>query len=427
MLKRLASLPKQAFKAILANKGRSFLTVLGIVIGIASVVSLISLGGAVRTKFTKRFLELGTSNVIVHPGEPDDASGAGETGSGMQEMHGDNNGPGMGMGNKAVSTLTMDDLNSLRTGNHPKIRAVSGIINSSMVLKVGGKERRYNLAAVSAGYFAINNLSLSKGSLFTANDETKKRSLLVLGSDMAHDLYGNKNPIGRILTSMGKDFKVAGVLKRAEENSLYDSNTQAFVPVTIASGADGTANLSLITVQAKSDKDVKAVKTDVRKTILANHEITDEKLADFEVLSARDMLSTIDQITGTLTMFLAGIAAISLVVGGIGIMNIMLVSVTERTREIGLRMAVGANTFDIISQFLVEAVILTFLGGLIGIGFGTLLAKTMAENMIKAPAVITGNAILLAVGVSSAVGVVFGLYPAIKASRFNPIDALRYE
>lgn len=427
MPKRLTSLPRQAFKAILINKGRSFLTVLGIVIGIASVIALVSLGNGVRADITGRISKLGSSNVTVMPGagfEP----GNSQSSSNQRGL------PGPGDGDKdrgpmrggAVSTLTFDDLNSLKTGNHPKIKEASGSITGSVVLKKDGRDQRYTVAGTSASHFSINNLTTSMGSLFNSDDENKKSLSLVLGSDMARDLYGSANPVGKTIAIEGKGFKIIGVLDKVEESGFSNPNVQAFIPNTTASETFGVKNLSSITIRAKRDNDVDAVKADVKKTILANHKITNEKLADFSVSSAKDMLSTVNQITGILTSFLAGIAAISLVVGGIGIMNIMLVSVTERTREIGLRKAVGARSFDIVSQFLVEAVILTLLGGLIGMGLGAFVART-AANMIGFTAVITTNAVILAVGVSSAVGIVFGLYPAAKASRLNPIDALRYE
>ncbi|MCL5292223.1 MAG: ABC transporter permease [Actinobacteria bacterium] len=434
MPKRLISLPKQALRAILTNKGRSFLTVLGIVIGIASVIALVSLGNGVQASITKRISTLGSSNVTVIPGGGfgpgyrtqqggQGSSGQGDRGSDGGGMEHPGSGGPVGGG---VSSLTFDDLKSLQTGKHPQIKAVTGGVTGSVILKKDGQDRRYSVSGTSASYFSINNLTTEKGSLFKEADENAKSRSVVLGNDMASDLYGSKNPVGRTIAIGNEAFEVTGVLKKVEESGFSNPNAQSFIPNTTASDTFGSKNLSSITVQAKSDKDVDAVKADVKKVILANHKITDAKLADFSVTSARDMLSIMDQVTGILTSFLAGIAAISLVVGGIGIMNIMLVSVTERTREIGLRKAVGARTFDIVSQFLVEAVILTLLGGLIGMALGAFIART-AANMIGFSAVITANAVLLAVGVSSAVGLVFGLYPAVKASRLNPIDALRYE
>jgi putative ABC transport system permease protein len=251
--------------------------------------------------------------------------------------------------------------------------------------------------------------------------------VIVVGSQVKTDVYGAKDPIGETLRIGEEDYIVIGTLKNNAENGFSNPNNQAYIPYTSAKASFKTENLSNITVQAKNEDVVESVKKNVTKTLLANHGIAEEKLADFNIMTAVDLLSTMTTITGLMTSLLAGIAAISLLVGGIGIMNIMLVSVTERTREIGLRKAVGAKTIDIMGQFVTEALLLTLVGGVLGIGFGYLMAEAFAAMIKQFSPVITLQSVLLAAGVSSAVGLIFGIYPAAKAARLNPIDALRYE
>lgn len=327
----------------------------------------------------------------------------------------------------STSTLTTSDLKSLSdSAKHPQIKAVSGVVTGSAIFTVDGTDQRYTVLGNSAAYFAINNLSLKTGRAYTQTDIDQKNKVFVLGSQFATDLYKNANPIGKTLTIGTDNYQVIGVLAQANESGFGNPNNQAYIPYTAAMETFAVNNLSTITVQAQSDGVVDKVKSDIQNTLLANHNIKELKLADFSVSSPKDLLSMVGQIMTILTSLLAGIAAISLLVGGVGIMNIMLVSVTERTREIGLRKAVGAKTRDILIQFIIESVLLTLTGGILGIGLGFLISKILA-NLIGFTPVVTIGAVLLAVGVSSAIGLIFGIYPAAKAAQLNPIDALRYE
>ncbi|HEY3374588.1 MAG TPA: ABC transporter permease [Candidatus Aquicultor sp.] len=416
---KLVTIIRQSLKAIFANKGRSFLTILGIIIGIGSVIALISLGTGVRASISDRISTLGATNIIVLPGSG--FRGGSSSSSGNQGR-----GPQGGLGETA-STLTLQDLRSLSdTAKHPKIRRLTGQISGSTVLTTTAGGQRFTALGTSDSYFGIENLSIQDGRLYNAHDINTKAKAVVLGNQLAKDVYGNKNPVGETLTVENTSYNVIGVLKKANESGFSNPNNQAFIPYTAAQQTFNTDNFSSIIVQAKTEGDVNKAKDDITKTLLANHKITNSKLADFNVNSSADLLSTVNQITGILTSLLAGIAAISLVVGGIGIMNIMLVSVTERTREIGLRKAVGAKTSDILGQFIAEALLLTVFGGLIGIGLGVLVGRLIAPSIGFTP-IVTTSAILLAVGVSSAVGLIFGIYPAARAALLNPIDALRYE
>ena len=416
---------RQASKGLLRNKGRSFLTVLGIVIGIGSVIALISLGAGVRQSISGRISTLGTTNIIVMPGAGFGAAGGEQPGSG-QKSSGPQPGGGGGF-NQTTSTLSVADLNSLSDhAKHPDLKAVSGVVSGSAIFTVGGSDTRYTITGVSAAQFPINNLVADKGVVLTDSDITQARRVAVLGSQFSSDLYGAANPLGQTLTIGNDKYTVIGVLAHADESGFSNPNIQIYVPYTAAMTTFNVTSFSRLTVQAESDSVVDQAKTDIETTLLANHGIKDAKLADFSVNTSKDLLSTISTVTSLLTSLLAGIAAISLVVGGIGIMNIMLVSVTERTREIGLRKAVGAKTSDILGQFMAEAILLTLFGGLLGIGLGKLIGSIAARFLGFSP-IITASAILLAVGVSSGVGLVFGIYPAAKAAHLNPIDALRYE
>lgn len=415
---------KQSVQALARNKGRSFLTILGIIIGISSVIALISLGTGVRATIDERIATLGATNLTVTPGQRN---------FGPESQNQNRNGGRAGFGGGgegqggAASTLTPDDLKSFSdTQKHPKIKAITGNVNGTAVFTVNGNQERDTIVGTSPAYFSIQNLSVKSGRTYNQNDLDGKAKVTVLGSDLANSLFPGADPVGKTLPIENDTYSIVGVLNAANETGFANPNLNGFIPNTAAFVTFNVTNFNSITVQAIDQNSVDDVKNDIQNTLLADHKITDPKLADFSVLSPKDLLSAVSGITGTLTSLLAGIAAISLVVGGIGIMNIMLVAVTERTREIGLRKAVGAKTSDILSQFITEAILLTVSGGVLGIGLGFLIGRVLTRFIGFAP-IITSSAILLAVGVSTAVGLIFGIYPAAKAARLNPIDALRYE
>jgi putative ABC transport system permease protein len=418
---KLYILFKQSLKAIFNNKVRSFLTIMGIVIGIGSVIALVSFGTGVKASISDRITTLGTTNLTI-------MSGAGFN-SGAVHSGGATQGGSQGGGGytQAASTLTAADLNSLADkSKHPQIKYISGQISGSTIFKTASGDQRYAVLGTSEAYDNIQNLSLSKGNFYKSGEVANKTKVIVLGSQLATDLYGARDAVGEKLTIEGSDYKIIGVLKEANESGFSNPNNQAYIPYTAAAETFKSQNFNSITVQAQNENVINDVKTDIKNTLLSNHQITDIKLADFNVSSSADLLSAVSGITTMLTALLAGIAAISLLVGGIGIMNIMLVSVTERTREIGLRKAVGAKTSDILGQFIMEAILLTICGGILGIGLGILIGKIASPSLGFTP-IVSNNSILLAVGVSSLIGLIFGVYPAAKASMLNPIDALRYE
>lgn len=421
---KLYIISKQSFKAIFTNKGRSFLTILGIVIGIGSVIALMSLGNGVKANISGQIATLGTTTLTIMPGEGFAAAeNANNTPSNKntpaQSAQQSRGGGVMG----SASTLTIKDLESLNNKSDvPDVDLVAGSVSGSAIYG----DQRFSVNGTGPSLFQIRKRDIDKGSNFTENDVTDKNKVLVLGADLAVNLFSEKDPIGQEMT-IGKDvYKVIGVFQKAEGNNFNNPNLLAYIPYTSAMQSLDTDKFSNLSATAKDENSVNAAKDEIEKVLLKNHNITNKKLADFSVSSSADLLSAVGNITGVLTSLLSGIAAISLLVGGIGIMNIMLVSVTERTREIGLRKAVGARTSDILAQFLVEAVMLTLTGGVIGILLGITMAK-IAGRFVGFPPVTTNNAIWLAVGISTLVGLVFGIYPAAKAAKLNPIDALRYE
>lgn len=423
---KLLTISRQSMRAIFANKGRTFLTILGIVIGISSVIALISLGNGVKAYISNQISALGAETLIVSP----DAGFGQAPGNNNTNSNPNNNGGfrgGSGGGGEGVfgstSSLTVDDYKSLQDKTrNPDLKSVSATISASGTFN----DQRFSVSGTAPSLFEIRNYQVKNGLLFSATDIDNKTKVLVLGSDLADNLFGNDNPLGKTIKLQNDDYRIVGVLEKTEESSFNNPNLAAFSPYSAVMESFDDDKFNNFTIEATSQDTVNQAKEEIQKTLLANHNITDLKLADFSVSTSADLLSTVGNITGILTALLAGIAAISLLVGGIGIMNIMLVSVTERTREIGLRKAVGAKTSDILGQFLIESIFLTIIGGIIGIIIGYLMAKIAGHYVGFAP-VITGSAIFLAVGISAVVGLIFGVYPAARASRLNPIDALRYE
>ncbi|MFO7679325.1 MAG: ABC transporter permease [Chloroflexota bacterium] len=396
-----------ALDSLLANKLRSVLTMLGVIIGVAAVIALMSIGNGVNQSITGEIQSIGT-NLIILVTDYDNSGG--------------------------YPALSLSDVEALADPyNAPAIRDVSAVAQTTQELVNGGNNARTAVSGVTPNYFAVNNIEeLDSGDFFSQQDYDTEARVIVLGYDVAEDLFEETFPIGNTVRVNGVGYEVVGVL--AESGSAFsDSDTAAFVPLSTAHSRlytertrSGEKAVSSITAQAISENDTDAAIDQITEIIRDQHNINYANEDDFSIISQSDLLATFDVITGTLTAFLGAIAGISLVVGGIGIMNIMLVSVTERTREIGIRKAVGAMRRDILIQFLMESVLLSLVGGLLGIILGWLMAL-VAGQLIDLETVVDIGTILLATGFAAGVGLVFGIYPAWRAAGLRPIEALRYE
>jgi putative ABC transport system permease protein len=405
---------KMALTSLRTAKLRSFLTMLGIIIGIASVVSINAVGEGVKKAISNQVAEFGTDLLQVNPGRSFDDSAP----------EGDQSGGGGGFNPAASfgsSTLTEADVEIIRQA--PDVKTVAPFMVISGVVRNGDKEAPGAFVmATTAGGAEIFPQKISRGRFF--NDS--ETDVVVLGGTVAETLFGKRNPIDRSVSLRGKDYKVVGVQAKPSQGGLsFGPGTGNAVFLPFAAGkalSNNTANIIEIDVRADSPEKVATLKTELKKRLLEAH--GGER--DFTVATPQEQLKLFDNILNMLTGFIAAIASIALLVGGIGIMNIMLVSVTERTREIGIRKALGATRAQILTQFLIEAIVISLLGGLLGIlaaiGQGTLVAK-----LAKLTPVFKPEAFTLAIGVSVLVGVIFGIAPAIRASRKRPIEALRYE
>ncbi len=387
--------------ALKSNIMRTLLTMLGIVIGISSVIIIISIGQGASQSITDQVSSFGTNWMEVSPVRVNTRT--------MQ-------GP-------PVSTLTLQDAEAIKKSNLSNIDKVSGYNSKTMMVSVDTQQDYYAVLGVSRSMFDVMNFEIDKGDFFTDDDEAVLAKVAVIGPDVSTYFFGDgADPIGKTIKLDSKNFRVVGVIK-----SKTNYNKSIFIPLnTGMKTIFGDVKLQAIFVTVRDAKIMDTSMNDVGNLILARHKIDDPKNADFSIQNAKDALSILNTITGLLTGMLAGIAGISLLVGGIGIMNIMLVTVTERTKEVGLLKAIGAKKKDILNQFLIEAMLLTLLGGVIGVIIGGALSY-VASRLINIPFVLTGYSILLAFGVSSLVGIIFGLYPANRAAKLNPIDALRFE
>lgn len=406
-----------ALKSLLANKLRSSLTMLGIIIGVGAVIALMSIGRGVEASITDIYEDLGTNVLYVQPTNPDAPGMAGLS-------------PGY-----ATASLTLDDGDAFT--EIPEVIAIAPTNENFIKLDYGDESAVSIIHGSTANYLDVYNYSVADGRFISDRDVSRRGDVIVLGSEVAEDLFGENDAVGKEVKIKGKRFTIIGVLGSKGGAFLgFSMDAVVVIPITTYQTkiysqrtTQGDDAVQSIAVQLSSADFKDEVIADIEDILRKRHRIGSDDKDDFSVVSQEQMFGMMEQITGIFTIFLGALASISLLVGSIGIMNIMLVSVTERTREIGIRKAVGAKRRDILLQFLLEAATLGLVGGAIGITIGWLLSYGISQvdmggQMINA--VVTPDIVILAISVSFIIGIVSGIYPAMRAARLNPIDALHY-
>ncbi len=403
---KTATLVRVAVQSILKNKLRAFLTMLGIVIGVGAVIIMVGVGYGAQSSIEKQISGLGTNMVMITPGESRQG--------------------GVSMGSGSFNRLRIGDYDKLKREAY-LVSGVSPVI-STWTQAIGGQGNwRTSVNGVSTDYQAIRDLNFAYGTWFTENDVRAMRKVTVLGATVAKNLYPDTDPVGEQIQLRNVPFTIIGVLQSKGQVMGMDFDDVVLMPYTTArSRLSGWSRLNFIVASTFSPSDIPAAQDEIRLIMREAHDIGQFEEDDFTIRNQDELASAAQSATQIMTMLLAAIASISLLVGGIGIMNIMLVSVTERTREIGIRMAIGARGSDVLTQFLIESVVMSVMGGLIGLAIGIfggmIIGWVTGWNTATPP-----QAIVLAVGFSAAIGIFFGWYPARQAAALNPIQALRYE
>ena len=404
---RLSNTLAISLRNILKNKTRSLLTALGIIIGVGSVIVMVGIGTGSRVRIENQIASMGTNLIMVQAG-------------------GQRSGGGISQGAGTGVRLTLSDVERLRK-DATLVQALSPNVPTQAQVIAGAQNWRTQVYGVSASYPEIRNYTIAAGAFFTETDVKTSASVAVLGPTVAGQLFPDADPVGQRLRINQVPFTVIGVCDSKGQGGFGDQDDYVLVPYTTAMNKlTGTTYLRSIFVSAVSADNITQAQEQITTLLREQHKIRAGMADDFRIGSQKELLDTATQVSDTFTALLAAVAAVSLLVGGIGIMNIMLVSVTERTREIGIRKAVGARSRDILFQFLVESVVLSGIGGLMGVGAGVGGSRIVAA-VGQWETAVASSSIALAFGVAMAIGVFFGLYPAHKASRLDPIEALRHE
>jgi putative ABC transport system permease protein len=418
-MKRIFENLKVAFKSINSNKLRTFLTMLGIIIGVGAVVAVMSVGAGAEATITSNLQSMGTNVITISPG---------------RGMPGGGGGPMREFGNSAQEevvegNLFFEDVDALKS-KATLLNEIAPVLQGrSSTIAYMSWSGDASVTGTTQDFIFVQGYTMAEGSFITESDVSNLSNVAVIGSTIADDYFGKIDPVGEVIKIDGKNFTVVGLLKTVGSSGFGSSPDETiYIPITTAHYKlfGGPSEIDNIVAKLKDENQLDQAMAEVKSILRIEHKIYPSEPNDFQISSPTQFLATASSITNILSYTLAGIAAISLLVGGIGIMNIMFVSVTERTREIGIRKAIGAKNRDILIQFLTESIILSLSGGLIGVGFAYLISWLL-KTFGSLSSLITATPIILALSFSTGIGLIFGIFPAMRAARLKPIESLRYE
>ncbi|MBM3708172.1 MAG: FtsX-like permease family protein [Actinobacteria bacterium] len=409
---RITESIKIAFQSLASNKLRAFLTMLGIIIGVGAVVAMMSIGQGAQQSVIESVQDIGSNLIIVVPGNRTEQQ------QGFERMLGDD---------RDKKSLNMDDIRAIEK-EATMIKGAAPAVLSASVVSYLNKSTRASVYASTEKAEYIYNFEILNGEFYSSSDVLNQSSVAVIGQTVINKLFGKINPIGKIIKIDGKNFTVIGTIKpKGTDQFGNDQDNAISLPITTAQRKlYGIDYINMIIAQSTSEENINQTSDEIERILRRSHNLREDQVNDFTVQNQTQLLDIVGTITNIFTITISSIAGIALLVGGIGIMNIMLVSVTERTREIGIRKAVGAKNRDILFQFLIESVVLSITGGILGIAFAIAVSFILNRFTILTTS-ISAFAIILALTFSTVVGLFFGIYPAMRAARLNPIEALRYE